>query len=351
MADVDSTEQRARLGARERFGRRTRADMKTRGAAYPLELIAPGSSDAAAAYRIEQLADGADSLAPARAELARRLRSREAEHQEAIFAHMRSVVPDAVADGNEQLALGLREVIAACMDCGLASIEQGAPWSGSMPSVVAAHASRAASDGVSLTTALCRCVAGYTLAWSIVLDEVVHHDLPDGQRLAVLLQASAAMGSLLAHVQTEVADAHSSEISRRARSHEQRRAEIVHKLLAGEQPDDGERAELEYELDAWHLAVIARGTEAEKVVQALAAGVGRQFLLIPQHAKTVWAWLGGEQKTAFADIERVWSKQGLTDVSLAVGEAGRSIEGWRVTHGEAQGALLVAHNRSPGITR
>ena len=97
--------------------------------------------------------------------------------------------------------------------------------------------------------------------------------------------------------------------------------------------------------------MIARGTEAEKVVQALAAGVGRQFLLIPQHAKTVWAWLGGEQKTAFADIERVWSKQGLTDVSLAVGEAGRSIEGWRVTHGEAQGALLVAHNRSPGITR
>jgi len=313
--------------------------------------MASGPGDQVARYGIEQLVDGADSLGPARIGLARRLRSREAELQEAIFAHMRSVVPDVVADEDAELALGLREMIAACLDCGLSSIEQGVPWAGPMPPAVAAQASRAASGGVSLTTALCRCVNGYMLAWSFVLNEVAQHDLPDEQRFALLLQASAVMGSLLARVQAEVAGAHSSEIKRRARSHEQRRAEIVHRLLAGESPDDSERAELGYELDVWHVAVIATGADAEKAVRSLAARLGRQLLLVAHNAETVWAWLGGKHRTAFADIDHIWSEQSAADVSLAVGEPGRGVEGWRVTHGEAQGALLVARDRPRRLTR
>jgi hypothetical protein len=175
-----------------------------------------------------------DALASARVELARRLRSRETELQEAVFAHVRSTVPDAVADGHVQLAAGLRETIAVCLDCGLASIEQGTRWSGRIPSVVAARARHDASIGVNLATALQRSVAGYALAWSFVLSEVAHHDFPDEQRFALLLQVSRATCSLLACVQTEIADAHSSEIRRSGRSHEQRRAEIAHRLLAGD---------------------------------------------------------------------------------------------------------------------
>lgn len=312
--------------------------------------MASGPGDQVARYGIEQLADGADSLGPARIELARRLRSREAELQEAVSAHVRSVVPDAVADGDLHLASGLREMIAVCVDCGLASIEQGAPWSGPMPPAVTAQASRAASGGVSLTTALCRCVAGHTLAWSFVLDEVAHHDLLDEQRFALLLQASAVLGSLLARVQAEVAGAHSSEIKRRARSHEQRRAEIVHKLLAGESPDDSERAELGYELDAWHLCVSATGANAEKAVRGLAAALGRELLLIV-HDGEVWAWLGGQRKPRMSDVERVLSAPGFTGVSLAIGEAARGVEGWRLTHREAQAALLVAQHSPQRLTR
>lgn len=318
----------------------------------PLEFVAGRPGGPTALDEIERLsAGGGDSLNPARIELARRLRSQEAELQEAVFAHIRSVVPDAAADRDSQLALGLREMIAACVNCGLAGIEQGAPWSGPMPPAVAAQASRAASGGESLTTALCRCVAGYVLAWSFVLNEVAHHDLPDEQRFELLLQASAVMGSLLTRVQAEIASAHSSEIKRRARSHEHRRAEIVQKLLAGESPDDSERAGLGYELDGWHVAVIATGAGAEKAVRTLAVGLGRQLLPVPQNAETVWAWLGGRHKTAFSDIDRVWSKEGVADVLLAVGEAGRGVEGWRVSHGEAQGALLVARERPRGLTR
>jgi hypothetical protein len=348
--DPGLTERRSRVGARDGLAIQKRPRTKPRGAVQPLEFIASASGDQVARYGIEQLVDGADSLRPARIELVSRLRSREAELQEAVFAHARSVVSDAAADGDSQLALGLREMIAACMDCGLSSIEQGVPWSGPMPPAVAVQASRAASGGVSLTTALCGCVAGHTLAWSFVLDEVAHHDLPDEQRFALLLQASAVLGSLLACVQAEVAGAHSSEIKRRARSHEQHRAEIVHKLLAGESPDDSERAELGYELDAWHLAVIATGADAEKAVRSLAAGLGRQLLLIPHHAETVRAWLGGQRKLAITDIEQVLSAQ-EADVSVVAGEPGTGLEGWRVTHGEAEGALLVARERPRRLTR
>lgn len=345
------TERRSRVGVRDGLAIQTHTRTKPREAAHLLEPIGSAPRDPAARYGTEQLVDDSDSLGPARVELARRLRSREAELQEAIFAQVCSVVPDAAADEDSQPVLGLREMIAACVDCGLSGIEQGAPWSGPTLPVVAAQASRAASDGESLAAALCRCVAGYTLAWSFVFNEVVHHDLPDDQRIGLLLQASAVMGSLLTRVQAEIASAHSSEIKRRARSHEYRRAEIVQNLLAEESPNDSERAGLGYELDSWHVAVIATGTGAVKAVRTLAVGLGRELLSVPQNAETVWAWLGGRHKIAFSDIDRVWSKGGVADVLLAVGEAGWGIEGWRVSHREAQGALLVARERPRGLTR
>jgi hypothetical protein len=282
----------------------------------------------------------------ARINLARRLRSRKVELQQIIFTHVRTAVPDGANDHDAQLAVGLHEMIAACVDCGLASVEQGARWSGPIPPVVAAQAGRGASSGVSLTTALCRCVAGHTLLWSFVLEEIVRHDLPDEQRFALLLQASAAMGAMLASVQAVLADAHTSEIVRRARSHEQHRAEIVDKLLADQPVDPGELAELGYELDGWHLGMIATGPRAGKAVRALAAGLGCELLPVAHGSEIVWAWLGAQRRVAFAEIERVLSSAGeYVDLSLAIGEPGRGAEGWRQTHREAEGALLVARYR------
>ena len=38
--------------------------------------------------------------------------------------------------------------------------------------------------------------------------------------------------------------------------------------------------EFGYELDAWHLCVIATGAGAEKAVRGLAAALGRELLLV-----------------------------------------------------------------------
>ena len=326
---------------------------------------------------LESVGGGA-ALTQARVDLARRLRAREAELQEAVFAHVRGTVPDAVADADAQLAEGLRETIAVCVDCGLASIEQGARWSGAISPAVAVQARRNASSGVALTTSLRRCVAGYTLVWSLVLDEVAHHDLPEEQRLALLQQASGAASSLLACVQAEIAEAHSSEIRRSARSREQRGAEIAHRLLAGEALNAGELAELGYDLDGWHLGLIASGTppgkitssappgrvtsgvppgkptsgaQAGRAVRGLAAGLGCELLALARGEEVVWAWLGGRRRVAFADVERVLAAGEYAGVSLALGEPARGIEGWRQTHHEAQSALLVARCWPRPLTR
>jgi diguanylate cyclase with GGDEF domain/PucR-like helix-turn-helix protein len=333
-------------------GGSTGLSAKPQGDARPFGLARSIPGDTAAHEENGPLpANGGESLGPARIELTSRLRSRQVELQEAVFAHVRSVAPDAITDEDAQLALGLREMIAVCVDFGLASIERGEQWPGPAPPAVAAQARRAASHGMSLATALRRCAAGSTLLWSFVLGEVARQDLPEEQRYALLLQASAVMGSLLVCVQAEIGDAHSLEIRRGARSHEQRRAETVHKLLAGEPADAGELADLGYELEAWHLGVIATGAEAGKAVRGVAAALGRKLLSVAHGRETVWAWLGGQRQLAFADVERVLRAQEDTDVSFAIGEPRRGADGWRQTHGEAEGALLVARCRPCKLTR
>ncbi len=175
--------------------------------------------------------------------------------------------------------------------------------------------------------------------------------LPAEQTLALLLDASIAMTSLLARLQSEIAGEHSGEIKRSACSSEQRRAAIVHRLLAGASPGAGELAELGYDLDGWHLAVIATGVRPRHTVERLAAGLGCELLVVARGDQTVWAWLGSQRRLAFADVQRVGSRQLPASVSLAVGEPGRGIGGWRVTNREAQAAWLVAREAPRKLTR
>jgi hypothetical protein len=260
---------------------------------------------------------------------------------------VRTAAPDASVDGDVEYENGLREMIAACIGHGLENFERGRPSSKLVPPVVAEQVRRAASSGIGLATALRRCVAGYTCAWGFLFDEMNRIDLTDEQRHLLSLQASAMTGSMLELLQVEVASAHRREIERRAQTHEQRRSDMVHGILVGGAPDARERAELGYELDAWHLAIIATGADARKAARRLEVGLGCELLLVACSEQAVWAWLGAQRRLALSDIERVLSTPELRDVSLAVGGLREGLEGWRLTHREAQGAALVARHRAP----
>jgi hypothetical protein len=168
------------------------------------------------------------------------------------------------------------------------------------------------------------------------------------------------------------------ESKRAARSPEQRRAEILHRLLAGEPVGPAALAELDYEFDgAWHIGVIAVGMDMKKTLERLQAGLGCRLLSLPSDEQTVWVWLGSRRKLSPTALQRALSggegalsagERGLSAgeralsagkpalsrgaaASFALGEPRRGIDGWRQTHQEAQAALLVARRRPHEITR
>jgi hypothetical protein len=161
-------------------------------------------------------------------------------------------------------------------------------------------------------------------------------------------EIEAAVFALVERMIAQVADDYEREPEPIERSPEGRRAELVQGLLAGTLVDVNE---LGYELDAWHLCVIATGANATQAVRGLAAALGRELLPVARDGE-VWAWLGGQRKLKIADVERVLTARGLAGVSLAIGEAARGVQGWRLTHREAQAALLVAQHRGgrEGVT-
>lgn len=160
-------------------------------------------------------------------------------------------------------------------------------------------------------------------------------------------EIEAEVFALVERLVASIADEDERELEGAERLPEQLRAERVQRLLDGVPVDVGEFG---YELDAWHVGVIVMGANATQAVRGLAAALGRELLLVAR-AGEVWAWLGGQRKPRMSDVERVLSERGRTSISLAVGEAARGVDGWRLTHREAQAALLVAQHRPCGLTR
>ena len=279
-----------------------------------------------------------------------RLRARRAELVGTIFARVRDGVFGAVGARDAEYVAGLRATVVAVVEYVLEGIERGQGGVGPIPAVALQQARRAARVGVSLDTVLRRYVVGSALLEEFVLEEADRDERADhpgareALRGALRMQASA-LDRLLEAVTGEYRD----ELARAGRSPEQRRAERVRGLLAGGAAVElSELAELDYELDAWHLGVIARGAGAREVVDCLAASVDRRALCVASGENTVWAWLGG-YRLEMAALKRALS--GFGEVSFAVGEPARGLAGWRLTHRQAQAALVVALRRPRRLTR
>lgn len=123
-------------------------------------------------------------------------------------------------------------------------------------------------------------------------------------------------------------------------SPEQRRLELVRGLLDSKNGARVDFVGLGYQIDAWHVGVIAVGASARAVLESLKAD--RQLMSVPCDEETVWAWFGGPRRLTDAEMERLGLENEATGVSLAVGEPARGISGWRRTYREAQQALHIA---------
>jgi hypothetical protein len=194
------------------------------------------------------------SLEEARKGVVARLRLRRAEIEEAIVARIRDVASDLARSNDVEYDEGQRAAVTAVLDYALAGIEHGEERTALIPSAAVAQVHRAARSGVTVDTVLRRYTTGYAELADFVAQEADGGGLlRDGTAFRSVLRTQL---SLLNRLIATVSEEHAREVERLRRSSEQRRAEIVHKLLAGEPVDAGELAELGYELDALHLGVI-----------------------------------------------------------------------------------------------
>jgi len=303
-----------------------------------------------------------------------RLRARREDLVQAIFTRIRAGGLAGSGDDDAEYIAGLRATVVAAVEYVLEGIERGEGWIGPIPAVASEQARRAARVGVPLETVLRRYLVGHTLFEQFVMDEAERSGLSD-QRSA-LRGALRAQAAVLDRLLERIAEEYGDELVRIGRSPERRRAELVRRLLAGGAAE-AEGAGLDYELeDRWHLGVIAIGAGAAPAIRELALRADRRLLSVAQGQEGVWAWLGGRDRFAVGEIERVigpgsksnppadgiesdrigsGGRGSHSSVVLAIGEPAWGIEGWRSTHQQAQAALVVAlrRNGSPrnGIPR
>jgi GGDEF-like domain/PucR C-terminal helix-turn-helix domain len=238
---------------------------------------------------------------------------------------------------------GLRAAVPIAIDYCLAGIESGECNPPPVPAALRAQARVAARNGVPLEAVLRRYFAGYTLLGDILLGEVEASSPRKSEELKTLLRILAAsFDRLLAAIGEE----HASETESLPAAPEQRRAELIERLLSGE-PLAG--AELEYDLFANHLGLIAKGPEAQGLLRELASSLDRRLLLVLR-GDQVWAWLGGRKPIEPARLKRHLRSNWPTEVRLAIGGPGVDLAGWRLTHRQARAALSVTLRGGEAVT-
>jgi hypothetical protein len=273
------------------------------------------------------------------------LAARRSELVEATLARVYGVA-DPAEVGDPGYVAGLRSAVSAAVLYGIAGLDGRAERLSPVPSELAAQARVAARHGVPLETVLRRYFAGYVLLGEFVAEVAEDGGLALGVgEMRRLWHAEAVLFDRLVAV---IAAEHAAESRLLAGSPERDRAERVRRMLDGEPLDP---AELRYDLNGWHLGVVASGPGARSALRHLAAALGRRHLaVVAQDGRAVWAWLGGGEGLG-GEAVREAAARVAGDIALAFGEPAPGPEGWRLTHRQAKAAHAIALRSVAGPVR
>lgn len=272
-------------------------------------------------------------------DLAERLRARRDEIEQSALSRALAIAPlSKTADPGYRD--GLHKAVAAAIDYSLAGIELGKSTAPPVPDVLRAQARLAARSGVGLDKVFRRYFAGYALLGDAILQEAGVGDAPQ--------RASRELARLFDRLLATIGDEYRGEEQELLRSSEQRRAERVKQLLAGELRDV---SELAYDFDVWHLGLIVTGSGAQHAVKELREGTDCRALIVRRDEETVWAWLGAQQRIDPAKLLEAADRAAHTELRIAIGEPGEGMAGWRLSHRQAAAALPVAQRVASGIVR
>ncbi|HUC08578.1 MAG TPA: hypothetical protein VMR96_10885, partial [Solirubrobacterales bacterium] len=266
-------------------------------------------------------------------ELAARLRARRAELEAATLTRARAV-SDPAAIEDPEYALGLQVAIATGLDYAISALESGEGAAAPVPDQLLGQARAAARHGVSLDTVLRRYSAGHTLLGDYLIEEAGSAGVPSDELKRAFRAQAAVYDRLVSVVSAEYA----REATGRPRTAEQRRAELVKKVLAG---DPADRGELRYPFECCHVGVLAAGPGSLEVLRETAGILDLQHLLVRVEPEVVWGWFGDQDRLSPQQILSHAKEDFTAELTLALGELGYGIEGWRLTHRQAKAAMSV----------
>jgi hypothetical protein len=239
----------------------------------------------------------------------------------------------------------LHGALTVSLDYAFAVIELGERRAPDVPPALLAEARLAARAGVALDTVLRRYCAGNALLGDFLVEEAERAEV-SGSALRRLLRRQATLFDRLLEA---VSEEHVREAKSWPSSTAERRRECVKSLLAGELVD---HSQLEYDLDAHHLALMARGEESPEVMRLLAERLDRRLLAVCREEESIWAcWLGGRSPLETERALRVLGEISLDQVFVTVGEPGEGLSGWRLSHRQAKAALPIAERKGQSILR
>jgi hypothetical protein len=275
--------------------------------------------------------------------LTQALRDRTDDLLDVVSARTNQIIAEVGHHCDLQQRHTLRKAVAAAIEYLLLNVEERCEPRHVPPEIVH-HARCAARANVSLGTVLRCCTAGCVALQSLALDEFAQ----GGEELGALRGVQSTIGLVLEAVTDLVSEEYARE-SQRAVSVEEQRALHVRGLLAGEVAEsDG----LGYELDAWHVSIIATGSNVRSVMSRVTPSLDCSLLFAPNYDGSVWLWLGSARKQVVVrDVQRWLDAAWPPNVSFAIGELAAGAAGWRLTHWQAESALLVSFRRPRTVTR
>ncbi|HEY7951118.1 MAG TPA: helix-turn-helix domain-containing protein [Solirubrobacterales bacterium] len=268
-------------------------------------------------------------------ELSGRLRSRHGEVEEAMLNRVRSIADPTLVE-DPSYTEGLRSAVAAGLDFALTKLERGSDAPDlAVPVALLAQARMAARNDIGLDTVLRRYLAGHTLIEDFLIEEAENAGISfDSAALKSLLRIQATTLDNLLSAVTEEYNREATPVS----GSEERRAERIQRLLAGEFVDV---AELSYPFEGWHLGLIASGEDLEEAIEDIAGELDARLLILRRPERLLWAWIGARRRRDSRELFGLVVSRLPTGSFVAIGEPSEGLAGWRLTHRQAQAAYPI----------
>lgn len=273
--------------------------------------------------------------------LSARLLERRAELEETALVKIHAVFKSAQNLDPEYVA-GMRAAVSDGLDYGLTAVEHRQRRPLPIPATLLSQARLAAFSGVSLATVLQQHLAIYTLLGDFILQEA---SCVKPLKISEVHNFMREQAILFDGLIPAVTEEYSVATAARPESTSARRAEHIRHLLAGGFPDP---SELSYELETWHLGVVAVGPIGQ-VLSHLAKELDRRILVVQGNEGRIWAWFGGRDKLDPREFEYTALPHWPRGASLAIGEPARGLAGWRLTHRQALAILPILLKGSNSI--